>query len=497
MEENKHAAAAASVDQRLGTAPLVPLIFSLALPTALAQLVNMLYNIVDRIYVGHIPGSGSLALAGLGVTYPIIVLITAFSNLIGMGGAPRASVAMGRGDYKTAEKILGNCITLLIVLSVVLSVVFTIYGEPVLRAFGASENTLPYAMAYLRIYLMGTIFVQFTLGMTPFITNQGFAKTSMATTCIGAVCNIVLDPVFIYGFNMGVEGAAIATILSQAVSAVWVLIFFTGKRSVLRIRKENLIPAGRTLALVLSLGVSPFLMTATECVIQLAFNTGAATYGGDSAVAIMSILFSVAQIANLPVQGFCQGAQPVVGFNFGARKMERVRQAFKIMLAVSMGVTTVVVGAGLFLHGRAAGLPADLPRPWRSQDQHVHRPAAQGDPAAAPLPRHPAGVRRAGPQPAGGPLCGRTGQRHHLGIHLHHPLLRHRVEEAEIHHLKEVPCWRNISLSFSSPWSRSSSCGEPSPSGWVWGWTSCLPISWPSWATWSRCRSSICSPASS
>lgn len=345
MEENKHAAAAASVDQRLGTAPLVPLIFSLALPTALAQLVNMLYNIVDRIYVGHIPDSGSLALAGLGVTYPIIVLITAFSNLIGMGGAPRASVAMGRGDYKTAEKILGNCITLLIVLSVVLSVVFTIYGEPVLRAFGASENTLPYAMAYLRIYLMGTIFVQFTLGMTPFITNQGFAKTSMATTCIGAVCNIVLDPIFIYGFNMGVEGAAIATILSQAVSAVWVLIFFTGKRSVLRIRKENLIPAGRTLALVLSLGVSPFLMTATECVIQLAFNTGAATYGGDSAVAIMSILFSVAQIANLPVQGFCQGAQPVVGFNFGARKLERVRQAFKIMLAVSMGVTTVVVGA--------------------------------------------------------------------------------------------------------------------------------------------------------
>ena len=345
MEENKHAAAAASVDQRLGTAPLVPLIFSLALPTALAQLVNMLYNIVDRIYVGHIPGSGSLALAGLGVTYPIIVLITAFSNLIGMGGAPRASVAMGRGDYKTAERILGNCVTLLIALSILLSVVFTIFGEPILMAFGASENTLPYAMDYLRIYLMGTVFVQFTLGMTPFITNQGFAKTSMATTCIGAVCNIVLDPIFIYGFNMGVEGAAIATILSQAVSAVWVLIFFTGKRSVLRIRKENLIPAGRTLALVLSLGVSPFLMTATECVIQLAFNTGAATYGGDSAVAIMSILFSVAQIANLPVQGFCQGAQPVVGFNFGARKLERVRQAFKIMLAVSMGVTTVVVGA--------------------------------------------------------------------------------------------------------------------------------------------------------
>ena len=343
MEENKRAVG--SVDQRLGTAPLVPLIFSLALPTALAQLVNMLYNIVDRIYVGHIPGTGSLALAGLGVTYPIIVLITAFSNLIGMGGAPRASVAMGRGDYKTAEKILGNCITLLIALSVALSVVFTIFGEPVLRAFGASENTLPYAMSYLRIYLLGTIFVQFTLGMTPFITNQGFAGTSMATTCIGAVSNIILDPIFIYGLNMGVEGAAIATILSQAISAVWVLVFFTGKRSVLRIRKANLIPDGKTLALVLSLGVSPFLMTATECVIQLAFNTGAAAYGGDDAVAIMSILFSVAQIANLPVQGFCQGAQPVVGFNFGARKLERVRKAFTIMLAVSVGITTVVVGA--------------------------------------------------------------------------------------------------------------------------------------------------------
>ena len=343
MEENKRAVG--SVDQRLGTAPLVPLIFSLALPTALAQLVNMLYNIVDRIYVGHIPGTGSLALAGLGVTYPIIVLITAFSNLIGMGGAPRASVAMGRGDYKTAEKILGNCITLLVVLSVLLSVVFTIFGEPILMAFGASENTLPYAMSYLRIYLLGTLFVQFTLGMTPFITNQGFAKTSMATTCIGAISNIILDPVFIFGFNMGVQGAAIATILSQAISAVWVLAFFTGKRSVLRIRKANLAPDGKTLALVLSLGVSPFLMTATECVIQLAFNTGAATYGGDSAVAIMSILFSVAQIANLPVQGFCQGAQPVVGFNFGAQKLARVRQAFKIMLAVSMGVTTVVVGA--------------------------------------------------------------------------------------------------------------------------------------------------------
>ncbi len=346
MEEKRsETASVGTADQRLGTAPLLPLIFSLALPTALAQLVNMLYNIVDRIYVGHIPGTGSLALAGLGVTYPIIVLITAFSNLVGMGGAPRASVAMGRGDYKTAEKILGNCITILVVLSVVLSVVFTIYGEPVLLAFGASENTLPYAMAYLRIYLLGTIFVQFTLGMTPFITNQGFAKTSMATTCIGAISNIVLDPIFIYGFNMGVVGAAVATVLSQALSMIWVLCFFLGKRSVLRIRKENLIPDKAILVLVLSLGVSPFLMTATECLIQLSFNTGAATYGGDSAVAIMSILFSVSQIANLPVQGFCQGAQPLIGYNFGAQKLERVRKTFQVMLTVSMSTTTLVVAA--------------------------------------------------------------------------------------------------------------------------------------------------------
>lgn len=346
MEEKRsETASVGTADQRLGTAPLLPLIFSLALPTALAQLVNMLYNIVDRIYVGHIPGTGSLALAGLGVTYPIIVLITAFSNLVGMGGAPRASVAMGRGDYKTAEKILGNCITILVVLSVVLSVGFTIYGEPVLLAFGASENTLPYAMAYLRIYLLGTIFVQFTLGMTPFITNQGFAKTSMATTCIGAISNIILDPIFIYGFNMGVVGAAVATILSQALSMIWVLCFFLGKRSVLRIRKENLIPDKAILVLVLSLGVSPFLMTATECLIQLSFNTGAATYGGDSAVAIMSILFSVSQIASLPVQGFCQGAQPLIGYNFGAQKLERVRKTFQAMLTVSMSTTTLVVAA--------------------------------------------------------------------------------------------------------------------------------------------------------
>ena len=338
-----------TADQRLGTAPLLPLIFSLALPTALAQLVNLLYNIVDRIYVGHIPGTGSLALAGLGVTYPIIVLITAFSNLVGMGGAPRASVAMGRGDYKTAEKIMGNCFSLLVGLSVVLSVVFMVFGENILLTFGASEKTLPYAMSYLSIYLVGTIFVQFTLGMNPFITNQGFAKTSMATTCIGAICNIILDPIFIFGFNMGVRGAALATVLSQAVSAVWVLVFFAGKRSVLRLRKANFIPDLKILGLIVSLGVSPFIMAATECLVQLVFNTGAAKYGGDNAVAIMSILFSVAQIASLPTQGFCQGVQPIIGYNFGAAKFERLRKTFLVMLGVSLAVAVgTVLGVELF-----------------------------------------------------------------------------------------------------------------------------------------------------
>lgn len=336
---------ASTADQRMGTAPLLPLIFSLALPTALAQLVNLLYNIVDRIYVGHIPGTGSLALAGLGITYPIIVLITAFSNLIGMGGAPRASVAMGRGDYKTAERILGNCITLLVAISLVLSVVFRVFGRGILLAFGASESTLPYAMSYLNIYLAGTIFVQFTMGMNPFITSQGFARTSMATTCIGALCNIVLDPIFIFGLNMGVQGAALATILSQAVSAVWVLCFFAGKRSVLRMRRENFAPDKAILGLILSLGVAPFIMSATECLVQLVFNTGAARYGGDAAVAVMSILFSVAQISFLPSQGFCQGVQPIVGYNYGARKLERVRKTFLVMLGVSLGVAVGVMAA--------------------------------------------------------------------------------------------------------------------------------------------------------
>ena len=232
---------------RLGTAPLKGLIFGMALPTVAAQLVNLLYNIVDRIYVGHIPEEGTMALAGLGITFPVLILITAFSNMVGMGGSNRASIAMGRGEYDKAEKILGNCVTMIIMLSIVLGAGFMALKRPLLQAFGASLDTLPYADAYLTIYLTGTVFVMTTLGLNNFITNQGFAKTSMITTCIGAALNIVLDPVFIFVFDMGVEGAAIATVISQAVSALWVAAFFAGKRSVLRIRLKNLIPSGSCL----------------------------------------------------------------------------------------------------------------------------------------------------------------------------------------------------------------------------------------------------------
>lgn len=330
---------------RLGTAPLRGLIFSMALPTVAAQLVNLLYNIVDRIYVGHIPGEGTMALAGLGITFPVLILITAFSNLVGMGGSNRASIAMGRGDYDQAERILGNCVTLILALSVILGAGFLAVKTPLLRVFGASEATLPYANSYLTIYLLGTIFVMATLGLNNFITNQGFAKTSMVTTCIGAALNIVLDPVFIFVFGMGVEGAAIATVISQAVSALWVVLFFRGKRSVLRIRLKNLIPSRKVMGAIISLGISPFVMSATECLIQLTFNQGMVKYGNDLYVSLMSIMFSVNQGVWMPMQGFAQGVQPIIGYNYGAGNYRRVWKSFYTMLAVCLGFSVVIVGS--------------------------------------------------------------------------------------------------------------------------------------------------------
>lgn len=329
------------MENKLGYEPIRPLLFKMAIPTVLAQLVNLLYNIVDRMYVGRIPETGSLSLAGLGVTMPIIMLVSAFAMLAGMG-ASRAAIAMGKGDNDEAERYLGNSAMLLIIFSVLLGSVFYIFREKILLLFGASQNTLPYASDYISIYLIGTVFVQITLGLNMFITNQGFTKISMATICIGAILNIALDPVFIYGLHMGVKGAALATIISQAVSAVWVIAFLSGKKTILKIKPKNMCLNGEIVISILSLGVSPFIMQATECLIQLTFNNGMLKYGNDMYVALMSVLFSLTQLIWLPLSGVAQGAQPIIGYNYGAKQFDRVKSAFKLQLTISLVFSFVV-----------------------------------------------------------------------------------------------------------------------------------------------------------
>ena len=330
----------------LASKPIGKLMLKLAIPTVLAQLVNLLYNIVDRIFVGHINEIGSLALAGLGVTFPIIIFIGAFSALFGTGGAPRAAIAMGCNDNERAEKILGNCTMMLIICSIILSVFFMITKDKILIMFGASENTLPYASSYITIYLIGTMFLQLTLGLNAFITNQGFTKTSMITICIGAVLNIILDPIFIFVFHLGVQGAALATIISQGISCIWVLKFLTGNKTHIKIRIKNLRLSKQIVFLVISLGISPFVMQSTDCFIQLVFNNGMLKYGNDSYVALMSILFSVMQLVWMPMQGFAQGVQPIISFNYGAGNNERVFSAFKklfiLCLVFSMSIIVIL-----------------------------------------------------------------------------------------------------------------------------------------------------------
>lgn len=338
----------------LATEPVVRLLFKLAIPTVIAQLVNLLYNMVDRVYVGRIPEVGTEALAGLGVTFPIVMLVAAFAGLAGMGGSSRAAIAMGKGESDKAEKYMGNATTLLLFFSIVLTVVFQLTKNPILLMFGASEQTLPYASSYLTIYLIGTIFVQMALGLNTFITNQGFAKTSMATVCIGAVLNIILDPIFIFGLGLGVQGAALATIISQAVSAVWVLRFLTGKKTHLKLRLKNMLPDIRIVGSILALGVSPFIMQSTESLIQLIFNTGMKNYGNDMYVAVMSILFSIMQVVWLPMQGFAQGAQPIISYNYGAGNLERVKKCFRTLfvtcMAFSLGIVLLVeLFPGMFM----------------------------------------------------------------------------------------------------------------------------------------------------
>ena len=329
----------------LGTEPIGKLLFKLAVPSVIAQIVNMLYNIVDRIYIGHIPGSGSLALTGVGVCLPIIMVVSAFAALVGSGGAPRASIFMGKDDMDSAEKILSGCFTVQIIISAILTAVLLLFGRSMLLTFGASENTIDYAVDYMSIYAVGTIFVQMTLGMNMFITAQGFSKTSMLTVTIGAVCNIILDPIFIFGFGMGVKGAALATIISQAVSCGWVLAFLTGKKTFLRIKKEYLKPVPSIVFPCLALGLSTFVMQSSESVISVCFNSSLLKYGGDLAVGAMTILTSTMQFAMLPLQGIAQGAQPISSYNYGAKNTNRVKKTFRLLLMTCLSYSALLWAA--------------------------------------------------------------------------------------------------------------------------------------------------------
>lgn len=328
--------------------PIGKLLFRLAIPTVIAQMINMLYNIVDRIYIGHIPEVGALALTGVGVCMPLIMILSAFAALVGNGGAPRASILLGKGDSRSAEKIIGNCFTLQILISIVLTVIMLLGGKTFLLAFGASENTIEYAVSYFNIYAIGTIFVQLTLGMNMFITAQGFTKIGMYSVLIGAVINIVLDPIFIFACGLGVRGAALATILSQACSCIWVLHFLFGKKTTLRIKKENLRLVPKVFLPCLALGASLFIMQASESVISVCFNSSLLKYGGDVAVGAMTILTSVMQFAMLPLQGLGQGAQPIMSYNYGAKNPDRVKGAFFLLLKASL-VYSIILWAVIMI----------------------------------------------------------------------------------------------------------------------------------------------------
>lgn len=326
----------------LGKERIGRLLFVLAVPAIASQVVNALYNMVDRMYIGHIAEVGATALTGVGVCFPIIMIISAFAALVAMGGAPRASILLGQKDQKGAEKILGNCFSALFITAILLTVIVLVFQEPLLLMFGASENTLPYAQRYLFIYAIGTVFVQMTLGMNAFVSAQGFSKISMMTVVIGAITNIILDPILIFGFDMGVQGAALATVLSQAVSAIWVLKFLSGKQTTIKLKKEYFRIDLSVLLPSMALGIAPFIMQATESLLVLCFNSSLLNYGGDLAVGAMTILSSVMQFAMLPLQGLTQGGQPIISYNYGANNPARVKKAFKLLLICCLTYSTIL-----------------------------------------------------------------------------------------------------------------------------------------------------------
>ena len=325
----------------LGKDSIGKLMFKLSAPAIIAQIVNVLYNIVDRIFIGRM-ASGDLAMAGVGVAFPIILIISAFSSLVGMGGAPLAAIKMGENDNDSAEKIMANSFSLLIIIAIILTSGFLIFKEPILIAFGASDNTLGYALDYISIYVLGTIFVQIALGMNAYINTQGFAKIGMMTVAIGAIINIVLDPILIFGFNLGVKGAALATLTAQAVSALWVLKFLFGSKSILKIRKKYLKLDKKIIASIVGLGMAPFIMQSTESLVLISLNTQLAKYGGDLAVGAMTIMSSIMQMILLPMTGLTQGAQPIISYNYGAKQIDRVKKAFKLCLISCVVYSTSV-----------------------------------------------------------------------------------------------------------------------------------------------------------
>lgn len=333
--------------QEMGTGSVKKLFAKLAIPAVVAQVINLLYNLVDRVYIGRISGVGNDALIGVGVFMPVMLLLTAFAMMVGSGGAPLAAISMGQGNNKNAEKIMGNAFVLLIGFSIVLTAGLFLGAPSLLRWFGASDATLPYALTYGRIYILGSFFVLMVMGMNLFISTQGLAKLSMMTTVIGAVINIILDPILIFGLKLGVAGAAIATVLSQAVSATWVLCFLCGHKTNLRLRKENLKLDPQTVKQILSLGISTFVMMSTESLLIISFNNSLQRYGGDLAVGAMTIISSVAQLVNMPINGMCQGCQPLVSYNYGAGLKDRVKQAFRTLLTTT--VTFAFVFGALIL----------------------------------------------------------------------------------------------------------------------------------------------------
>ena len=340
----------------MGTGSVKKLMVKMAVPALVGQVVNLLYNIVDRIYIGHIPEIGGTALTGVGLFTPILMMITAFAMLAGAGGAPRAAIAMGRGEKETAEKIMANCFTVLMILAVVLTAVLYLAAPWLLRLFGASDATLPYALTYGRIYILGSVFVLIVMGMNTFITTQGFAQFSMLTTVIGAVINIVLDPILIFALDMGVAGAAVATVISQTVSALWILRFLTGEKTILKLRMPNMKLESKVILPCLGLGISSFVMISTESVLSVSFTSSLAHYGGDVAVGAMTVLTSINQLITMPLSGICQGGQPLISYNYGAKKLDRVKEAFFCQFGVCVAYTTCFWLALMLLPNVFAGI---------------------------------------------------------------------------------------------------------------------------------------------